>query len=157
MSKNLCCTQPPSNTNFLATFRCFSVQFSFVFLSSKATAGSSQILPSILHTCCPLPPADCSGLLQKHFLHIFWANVSHVHSCLPFKYQSVPIRPLDTQITCLAHHCSCRSSYLSPHLTFLTLFHPGFSLFMMPFSGPDSLCPVLSGQGGKFLIHFQAA
>ena len=48
--------------------------------------------PSTLHTlpCCPLLPTDCTGLLQKHFSHIFWANVSHVNSDFAFKYHGCP-------------------------------------------------------------------
>ena len=52
MSKTFFCT--PSNTNFLATFRCLSLQFSFVFLRSKARAGSSQIPSSnSSYSCFP--------------------------------------------------------------------------------------------------------
>ena len=81
----------------------------------------------------PLLPIDCPVLLQKHFLHIFWANKSHVNSSVAFKYRGVPMRPFDTQITGLAHHCSCKSCHLSPRLNFSNLFHPGFSLFMMQY------------------------
>ena len=47
-------------------------------------------------------PKDCPGPLQKHFLHIFWANASHVYSHITFEDQCMPMRPLDAQITGLA-------------------------------------------------------
>ena len=80
----------------------------------------------IFMLCCPLLPIDCSDLLQEQFLHIFWSNISHFDVSVAFENQCVPMRPLDTQITGLAHHCSCRSSHLSPHLDFLSLPHPRY-------------------------------
>ena len=94
----------------------------------------------ILMLCCPLLPIDCSGLLPKHFLHIFWANISHVNSSVAFEYQGVLMRPLDTQITGLARHCSCRSAHLHSHLNFSNLYHPSFSLSVIPFSRQKSSC-----------------
>ena len=114
---------------------------------AKPKPAPAKYPPLILHTRALLPNffqyavlACCSS--------IFFTSFGQTS----FEYQGVSMRPLDTQITGLAHHCSCRSSYLSPHLNFSNLLHPSFSLFMMP----DSLCPVLSGQGGKFLLHFEA-
>ena len=117
-------------TNFLATFRCFSVHSSFVFLAqADPRASSSQYLSSIffVHALLPTssnrlfwPAAEAfsSHLLVKHIFHI---DVS-----VAFENQCVPMRPLNTQMTGLAHHCSCRSSHLSPHLDFLSLPHPRY-------------------------------
>ena len=126
--------------------RYVSMFFHPIFFCLLAKQGQSRLQPNtllkffILVLCCPLLPVDCSGLLQQRFLHIFLANVSHV----------------DTQITGLAHHCSCRSSYLPPQLNFLNLLHPHLSLFVVPLSRPDSFCPVLSGHGGKLFLYFNA-
>ena len=98
----------------------FDASLSTLRLSSQQ--GQSQLQPnphSILHVhaLLPLLPIVRPGPLQKHFLQIFWANVSHVDSDFAFKKkkkQGLPMRSLDTQITGLAHHCSCRSSYLLP-------------------------------------------
>ena len=103
--------------------------------------------------CCQLLPIDFSGLLQPS--HLLGKPIS-CHFSVASEYQGVPMRPLDTQITGLAHHCSYRSSHLSPHLNFSNLFHPSFFLFMMSFSHPSFFCPVLSGQSGKFLLYFEA-
>ena len=146
-------------TSRLATFPYFSNQYSFVFLRRKARAGSSQI-PSFNSSyscfCCPVLPVDCPGLLHKHLLHIFRANLSHVNSSVAFKNQSVPVRPLHSQISSFTHNPSCWPSHLPPRLNFKDLIHPSFFLFMVPFSNPDSFCLVLSGQGGEFLLYFQA-
>ena len=34
---------------------------------------------------CPLPQVRRSRLFHEHVLHVFWANVSHVHLYMPFK------------------------------------------------------------------------
>ena len=114
MSWSFFCTQPSSNTNVLAMFRCISVHSSFVFLRKKARASPSQILLQffMLVLCCPLLPLDCPGLLP--FGHTRLMSISSV----AFKYQGVPMRPLDTQITGLAHHRSSSTSHLPPHLNF---------------------------------------
>ena len=65
----------------------------------------------------------------------------------------MPMVPSSTHITGLTHHCSCRFSHLSPHLNSLNLPHARFFLFVIPLSGPNSFCPVLSGHGGKFLLY----
>ena len=56
---------------------------------------------------CPLSPVYSLGLSQKHVLHILRANHSHVHRHLFFKCQGGPVRPLDAQISGLAHNNSC--------------------------------------------------
>ena len=108
MSKSHFCTQPPSRTNILPTCRCISVQSSFVFLRSRARAGSSLML------CYPTLPVNCPGLLQQHLLHIFRAHTFHVNSSIAFKYQGLPMRPLGAQISGFAHHRSCWTSHLPP-------------------------------------------
>ena len=143
MSKGLFCTHPPSSTNFLAACRCFSVHSPTVFFGQQR---QSWLQPSTLlqlftfMLCCPLLPIDCSGLLQKIFsLHPLGKHISY-----PRFYR--------LQIPRYAN----AATYLPPHLNFSNLSHPSFSLFMMPFSGPDSFCPALSGQGGKFFLYFEA-
>ena len=42
MKNSLFCVQPPSKKIFLATLRCFSVQFSFAFFCKRAGPGSSH-------------------------------------------------------------------------------------------------------------------
>ena len=152
MSKSFFCTQPPSRTNVLATFRCF---FSPVSQRPFTQQRQGQLHPNtvlqffilfLLLLSCPLLPIKFSGLLQEHFLHVFWANVRHVNASVAFEYQGVPQGPLDTQITGPRHHCSCKSSYLPPRLNFSNLFHPSFSLLLIPFSRPDCFCPILCGQ-----------
>ena len=142
MSKSLCCTQPPSKNNCLATFRCFSVQSSFVFLLSNAKASSSQI-PSVnsSYSCFaahffqqmfwPAPEACSSHLLGKHISYRCFCRL-RISRCA-------------TKATWYPYHgsrtSSCRSSYLLPHLNFSNLFHPSFSLFMIPFSPSSPLLP----------------
>ena len=104
------------------------------------------LLPSALHACALLPTS--SGRLNGPFApasNVSWAHTPHVYSWLIAENQGVPMRSLDIQITGLAHHCPC-SSYLSR--TSRTCFIQD-SLFMMPFSGPGSFCPVQTGHGGK--------
>ena len=149
MTKIFFCTQPPSNTNWLATLRCFSVHSSFVFLRSNARAGSSQIPPLILHIHALLPTS--SNRLSWSAVPAFSPRLlmgKHMFS-VALEHQGVPMQPHDTQITGLAHHCFCRSSYLSPHLKFSNLFHPSFSLFMVPFSCPGSSCSTLVGKSAS--------
>ena len=105
--------------------------------------------------CCPLFPAHRSGRPHQHLLNIFPTHKPHVKLYLITDHQCVPARPFYTQITGLTHHRTCRPSHLFPRLNFLNLPHPRF-LFAVPFSRPDSFCPALSGQGRKFLLHFQA-
>ena len=58
------------------------------------------------------------------------------------------MRPLDTQITGLAHHCSCGSAHPSPHLHFSNLLHQKLIFCSWCRSHhPSSFYPVLSGQG----------
>ena len=143
----------------------FSGQVSMLFsphsLSSCATRpvpAPAKYTPSILHThallltssnglCWPVAKAFSSHLLGKHISCQFF---------VAFKYQGVTLRPLDTQTTGLAHHRSCWTSHLPPYLSFSNLFHPSFCLFMMPFSNLGPSCPVMSGQGGEFLLYFEA-
>ena len=101
-----------------------------------------------------LPPVGRSRLFHEHFLHVLWANVSHVHLYLPFRGLSA--WPLYAQITCLAHDSSCRSHHLSPRLNLTDLLHPCFFLFCKPFAYPNSFCPGLSGFGRELFFHFKA-
>ena len=114
-----------------------------------------MLLPSALHACALLPTSSgrLNGPFAPAFFNVSWAHTPHVYSWLIAENQGVPMLPLDTQITGLAHHCHCRSSYLSR--TSRTCFIQD-SLFMMPFSGPDSFCPILSAHGGEFTFHFEA-
>ena len=105
---------------------------------------------------CPLLPIEGSGLLQKHFLHIFWANISHVNASVAFEYQGVSMRPRFTQITGLTHHRSCRSSHLSPRPDPKDLLQPCFFLFRVPFSRPRLFCPSLSSHSREIFFHFKA-
>ena len=96
------------------------------------------------------------GRLYQDLSNIFRTHIPHVNFCLITEDQCVPVRPFHTQIKGLTHHCSCRSSHLSPHLNFLNLPHPRFFLFVMPFTCPNSFCPILSGHCGKLFFHFKA-
>ena len=48
---------------------------------------------------------------EREVVNIIWPNTSHVN---PDFASGAPMPPLHTQITGLAHHCSCRTSYLPP-------------------------------------------
>ena len=131
--------QPPSRSNFLATFRCSSVQtpFSPSFVTRPRQAAAKHP-PSILPIHALLPTLDYRGLLQQHFLNIFWADTPHVNLDFAFKSGGLPMRSLCTQITGLTHYRSCRSSNLPPRLNFLNLMHPRFispSRLLLPSTG----------------------
>ena len=68
----------------------------------------------------------------------------------------MPTRPLDTQMTGLAQHRSCRLSYLSSHLNFNNLVQPSFSVFSVLFSNPHSFSPGLSRHRRDLFFHFKA-
>ena len=103
--------------------------FSPFFLRLFAQQRQSRLQPNtllqffifMLH--CPLPPIDCSGLLQKHFLHIFWCkhiscqfllSPSNIKVCqcghlMPrsrVSHDTAPTGPL----TCL-HICTSRTCF----------------------------------------------
>ena len=99
----------------------------------------------VLVHCCPLLPKNDRALCTS----IFTSSFGHKN------LTSILVSSLKINV-CQTHHCPCRSPHLSPHLNCLNLPHPRFSLFTLPFSGPNSFCPVLSGQGGKFLLCFNA-
>ena len=63
---------------------------------------------------CPISPIYRSGFPQKHFIHILRAGHSHVHRHQPFKHQSVPLWPLDAQISGLAHEVLSLASTSEP-------------------------------------------
>ena len=109
MSKRLFCVQPPSKKIFLATLHCFSVQLPFCFLSQKSQSRfepCSLFQLFMLVLCCPPLPYTDRALASFSTSH--GHNKKHVNSCLTAEYQCVPKRPLNTQITGLTHHCSCR-------------------------------------------------
>ena len=112
-----------------------------------------QFLILVLH--CPLPPVGRSRLFHEHVLHVFWANVSHVHLYLPFKDLSVPLWSPDAQVTGFAHHRSCRSPHLPPRLDVKSLIHPSFFSFDWSFSNPHPFCPVLCGQSSEIFLHLK--
>ena len=59
-------TQPPSRTNFLATFRCFSVHSSFVSQQGKRRSQPNPLLQFfILVLCCRLLPVGDCGSANK--------------------------------------------------------------------------------------------
>ena len=66
-----------------------SMLFSPLVLRLLGLQGQSPLQPNILlpffilMLCFPLLPIDSPGLLQDHFLHIFWANISHVNFLSP--------------------------------------------------------------------------
>ena len=128
----------------------------FAFFRKRARAGSSHA-PSFSSSCSCFAAHLFHTLIGPwHLFNVTWAHKYHVNSCLTAEYQCVPKRPLNTQITGFTHHCSCRSSYLSPHLNFLNLPHPRFFSFVMSFSCPNSFCPILCGHGRKLLLYFKA-
>ena len=104
---------------------------------------------------CPLLPISRSDLFQKHFLHVTRANKSHVHPVLSAKQQCVPLRPLDAQVTSLAHNSSCKSSHLSPILKLENLLPASLLWFCKPFTNPNSFCPRLRGRSGKLFLNFE--
>ena len=143
--------QAPSKTNFLATFRCFSVQTPYAFFRNKAKASSSQtpsfnafmlLLPtSSSRLSWPAATACSSHLLGEHISYRCFCRLqrSRVRQC----------GHLIPRSRGLARHCPCWSSYMPPHLNFLNILHPRFSLVVIPFSRMDSFCPVLGGQSRK--------
>ena len=155
MSKRRFCTQPPSINNFFATLRCFHSHLFFALLRIKARAGSSQ-RTSFKHSYSCFA-AHFSNKLFWPAAGAFSLRLSGKHiSCQCFCRLRISMsanRPLNTQITGLTHHCSWRSSYLPPRLNFSNLFHPSFLLLLIPFSRPDSLCPILRGQSREIFIH----
>ena len=119
MSNSLSCVHPPSKRIFLATLRCFSVQFSFTFFRKRASPGSSHA-PSfqlfVLMLSCPFLPIYWSGPLYQHLSGIFWTHICHVN-CFPItENQCVPVR----LFLCVDHmsHTSLLLQALSPVSTF---------------------------------------
>ena len=98
---------------------------SFVFFRSKA-AHSHEYPPSTPRTRALLPTSS-SGLTwpaartSSSRLSGKTALMSILTS--PPKKQGVPMRPLDRQITCLAHHSSCWAPHLHPDSTKLLFVH----------------------------------
>ena len=88
--------------------------FSPIFLRFQALQSQSRFQPNtlpqffILVLCCPLLPVDCPGLLQQHLPHILRTNTCLISIVsIALQCQGVPMRPLNAQISGLAHHRSC--------------------------------------------------
>ena len=120
------------------------VHTSFVFLRSTAWIGSNHT-PSFSSSCSCFAAhffqLDHPGLFQKHLLNVLRAGHSHVHHHLPFEQQGVPMRPLDAQVTGLAHDGSCRSSHLPPCLYIKDLLPPCLLLFFFTMFPTRPLAP----------------
>ena len=67
-----------------------------------------------------------------------------------------PLRPLDAQITGLAHDSYCRPSHLPPHLNLTNLIQLCFFLFRVPFSCPCPFCPGPGSHSRELFFHFKA-
>ena len=145
---------------FLQHFFAFQSTLPSSFRAATPKPAPAKYPPSILLNHALLstfsyrlfwPAAEA---FSSHFL----ANMSHVKSSVAFEYQGVPEKPLDAQITGLAHHCSCRSTYLLPYLNFLEPVSSKL-LFVRDTIFPSRLLlpsTELSGQGGKFFLYFEA-
>ena len=124
-------------------------------LQSSSSAAQPEPVPvkyppSILRTRAFLPTS--SSQLTWPLPHVFWANVSRVNSYF-FEYQGMPMWPLDTQITGLANHRSCKPSHLSPQPNFKNPIQSSFSLFSVPLSNPHPCCPSLSSHSRDLFFH----
>ena len=110
------------------------------FLLSKAWIGSSHI-PSCnpSHSCFAAHFSQQIILagFRSIFFHVLRADHSPVYHHMPSQNQGVPLRPLEAQITGLAHDGSCRTSRMSPCLHFKDLIPPCLLLFFSPFFLPD--------------------
>ena len=134
--------------------------FSPLFVRLLSTQGKRRFHPSFNSSYSCLTAHFFQYTDRTLCISIFFTSFGHTY-LISLISSSLKINVCQcghfyTQITGLAHHCSCSSSYLFSHLNFSNPFHPSFSLFMMPFSGPNSFYPVLSGQGGKFLLYFES-
>ena len=126
-----------------------------VWLSAAHSPWETDFCATVQSATCVLQTQALRQKVSMHVLQIFWANTISYRCICRLRTSRCAKRPLDTQITGLAHHCSCRSS--SPAST-SEILEPVSSFFLLltPFSRPDSFCPVLSGHGGKFLLYFKA-
>ena len=130
-----------------------------IFRPFLSFASSKICPPSVLHVHVSKPTfssrlslARCRRIFFTSFgqkdLTSILTSPSNVKVC-----QRGHLKP---RSSCIAYHCSRRSSYLLPLLHFLYLLHPRFSLFMMPLSHPDPLCPILSSHSTELFFNFKA-
>ena len=115
-SNNLFCVQPPSEKIFLATCRCFSVQFSLTFLKQNSWPWfepCSLFQPSYSCLAAQFWYTD-RGLCTSIFTTSF-GQTKHVFFYLNTFDQRVPVRPFYAQITDLT---SLLLQALSPVSTF---------------------------------------
>ena len=89
-----------------------------------------------------LPARRCRGLLASpHTRNTHTHTTTLMSVSSPSKKQSVPLWPLDAQITGLTQNDSCKSSHLSPRLNLEDLLSPSLLLLSCPSSHPNSYCP----------------
>ena len=124
-------------------------------LPSLSFAREVALVPAVillltLQTRALLPSAPA------FFKHLVDIPTSCQFFYLITENQCVPLRPFNTQITGLTHHCSCWSWHLFPRLNLANLPHPSLFLLVTPLPCPYSFCPKLSGHGGNLIFHLQA-
>ena len=133
-----------------------SVLFGPLFLRLLAQQDQSRLQPNtllqffILILCCPLLPRDSLGshLLGKRMSCQFFSRLQ-ISKCAnaPILY---PDHGSRTSLLLQVLLPVSTSVFLEPVSFKLLFVHDAL------FSNPGSFCPVLSGQGGEFLLYFEA-
>ena len=129
MSYNLFSIQSPSTPASSSHFGACLSKLRWSAFEAQLWLAPATLFPSTLHMlCCPFLPVDHFCSLQEHLFRALRGHHSHIHRHLPVKQKSVPLWPLDAQITGPAPNSDCKSSDFFSCLNFENLLSPRFHL-----------------------------